>query len=102
MTIDRERVLSVLRAKRAEIEERFGLRMVGIIGSVARGEAGPESDVDVIVDVVPTRAPSLFKVFDAEAELKEAIGVGLPVEFVFREALRPTMRARMERELVSI
>ena len=102
MTVDRDRVLSVLREKQADIEERYGLRMVGIIGSVARGEATPESDVDVIVDVIPTRAPSLFKVFDAEAELKEAIGVGLPVEFVFREALRPTMRARMERELVSI
>jgi predicted nucleotidyltransferase len=102
MTVDRERVLSVLREKQADIEERYGLRMLGIIGSVARGEATADSDVDVMVDVVPARAPSLFKLFDAEAELKEAIGVGLPVEFVFREALRPTMRSRMERELVSI
>jgi len=100
MTVDREAVLAALRAKRAEIEERYGLRMVGIVGSVARGEAGPESDVDVIVDII--RAPSLFQISDAETELKEAVGLGLPVEFIFRESTRPSGRALMERDLIPL
>ena len=100
MTVDRERVLEVLRAQRARIEQSYGMRMIGIVGSVARGEAGEESDIDVIVDVVG--ASSLFKLFDAETELKDAVGIGLPVEFVFREALRPTMRARIERDLIPL
>ena len=99
-TVDQNRVLAVLREMRDDIEQRYGLRMIGIIGSVARGEAKDDSDIDVIVDVI--RAPSLFKMFDAESDLTDAVGVKLPVEFVFREALRPTMRARMERELVTL
>jgi predicted nucleotidyltransferase len=100
MTVDREHVLAKLREQREHIEQQYGMRMIGIIGSVARGEADAGSDIDVMVDVVG--AATLFKLFDAENELKNAVGVGLPVEFVFREALRPTMRARMERELIPL
>jgi uncharacterized protein len=100
LTVDRERVLAALRAKRQEIEERYGLRMVGIVGSVARGEAGPESDIDVMVDVI--RTPSLFKIARAERELQGAVGIGLPVQLVFREDLRPSRRARMERDFVPL
>ena len=100
MTIDRDRILEVLRSRREHIEHTYGLRMVGVVGSVARGEANEESDVDVFVDVVG--ASSLFRLFDAENELKDAVGIGMPVEFVFREALRPTMRARMERDLLPL
>lgn len=100
MKIDRDKVLAALRAKRDEIEERYGLRMVGVVGSVARGEAGPESDVDVMVDII--RTPSLFKIARAERELQGTVGVGLPVQFVFREDLRPSMRTLMERDFVPL
>jgi uncharacterized protein len=100
MSVDRERVLEALRAKREEIERVYGLRMVGIVGSVARGEATAESDIDVIVDIV--KAPSLFQIVRAESELKEAVGVGMPVEFVFREGMRPSGRALIERDLVPL
>jgi len=38
------------------IAERHGARNVRIFGSVARAEAGPESDVDVLVDLEPGRS----------------------------------------------
>ena len=98
MTIDREHVLATLREQREHIEREYGLRMIGIVGSVARGEATDASDIDVIVDVI--KAPSLFRLFDAEEEMKNAIGAGLPVEFVFRESMRPSGRRLIERDLV--
>jgi predicted nucleotidyltransferase len=98
MTIDRDKVLQTLRAKREHIEEQYGLRMIGIVGSVARGETKPDSDVDVFVDIV--RTPTLFEIAGAEIELGDEVGV--PVEFVFREDIRPSMRARMERDLIEL
>jgi predicted nucleotidyltransferase len=98
VTVDRDRILSVLREKQAEIENRYGMRMIGIIGSVARGEARSDSDVDVFVDIV--RTPTLLEIAGAELELQDEIG--LPFDFVFREGLKPTTRARMERDLVLI
>ena len=100
MTVDRDKVMAVLRAKRDEIEQRYGLRMIGIVGSVARGDAGPESDIDVFVDII--RTPSLFEIARAEREIGRAADLELPIEFVFREDLRPSVRARMERDLVAI
>ena len=98
MTVDRDKVLKALRAKREEIERRYGLRMVGIVGSVARGEATEESDIDVIADI--TGRPTLFSLSRAERELEQAVGVGLPVEIVLREDMRPSGRKLIERDLL--
>jgi predicted nucleotidyltransferase len=100
MKIDRERVLQKLREQREHIEKQYGLRMIGIVGSVARGEATDMSDVDVVVDV--TGDPSLFSLSRAERHLQEAIGIGLPVELVLREGMRPASREYMERDLVPL
>ena len=100
MTVDREHVLAKLREQREHIEREYGLRMIGIVGSVARGEATAESDIDVIVDV--TGRPTLFSLNRAEWDLAEAVGLGLPVELVLREGMRPASREFIERDLVAI
>ena len=56
--IDSVLTLETLRARRREIlrvAERRGARNVRVFGSVARGEAGAESDVDFLVDMDPGR-----------------------------------------------
>ena len=98
MTVDRDKVLTALRAKREEIERRYGLRMIGIVGSVARGEATEESDIDIVADI--TGRPTLFSLSRAERELEQAVGVGLPVEIVLREDMRPSGRELIERDLL--
>jgi predicted nucleotidyltransferase len=98
MTIDREHVLAKLREQREHIERTYGLRMVGLVGSVARGEATEASDIDVMV--VVTGRPTLFSLQDAEEELEKAVGVGLAVELVIGEGMRPSGRKLIERDLV--
>jgi predicted nucleotidyltransferase len=100
MTIDREHVLKKLREQRDHIEREYGLRMIGLVGSVARGEATEKSDIDVWVDML--RTPSLFQIAGAESEVSDALGTGHRVEFVLRENLRPALRERMARDLVQI
>jgi hypothetical protein len=100
MRVDRDKVLAALRAKRDEVERRYGVRMIGIVGSVARGEATSVSDVDVIADVVGT--PSLFDLSHAEWDLEEAVGLGLPVELVLRKGMRPVFREHIERDLLPL
>lgn len=43
------KILEVLRANRSRIAELGALRP-GVFGSVARGDAGPDSDVDLLVE----------------------------------------------------
>lgn len=47
--MQREEVLKILRDHRADLDA-LGVRHLSLFGSVARGDAGPESDVDVLVE----------------------------------------------------
>ena len=42
-------VLTLLRQHESILEERFGVKRIGVFGSFVRGEERPESDVDVLV-----------------------------------------------------
>ncbi len=59
MTMTLDKALEILRANEAMLRER-GVVHAAVFGSVARGEAGPQSDVDVLVDIDPERRISLF------------------------------------------
>jgi len=51
-----DEVLKVKREEILRIAAQHGARNVRIFGSVARGQAGPNSDVDVLVDLEPGRS----------------------------------------------
>jgi predicted nucleotidyltransferase len=72
--------------------ERHGMSNVRVFGSVARGEDGPESDVDLLVDLGPE--VGLFDLGRAEVEL-EAI-LGREVDVVPARMLRPRVATTVE------
>ncbi len=76
----------------------YGVRNLRVFGSVARGQDGPDSDVDLLVDLPP--GLSLFGLGRVRADL-EAI-VGTRVDLVPALDLKPGVRRRVERELVAL
>jgi len=61
---------AVSRSKLAVLCRRYHVRRLGLFGSTARGEAVPESDVDLLIEFEPGKAPSLW----AEPEMRAAFG----------------------------
>ncbi len=90
-TTHSDNVVARLRALRGEVEARYPIRLIGIFGSVARGDAGPDSDVDLLVEARP--GLSLFKLGAVQAVIEEALG--RPVDIVFESALKPALRDRI-------
>lgn len=80
------------------IAAQYGARNVRIFGSVARGEARPDSDLDVLVDVEPGR--SLFDLGGLLMELQDLLGCR--VDVVTEQGLRPRLRERVLREAVPL
>ncbi len=79
---------------------RQGLSGLYLFGSVARDEAGEESDVDVAF-TVPDGVP--FSLFDQAGilnDLSEKLGV--KVDFVELRAFRPRIRARVQADMVQV
>ena len=95
--------LNDLRARREEILQiasAHGARNVRIFGSVARGEAGPESDVDFLVDVETDCRG--FEFFGLIEDLRRALEdlLGCPVDVA--EAVQGHARTNVERDLVPL
>jgi hypothetical protein len=75
-----------------------GASNVRVFGSVARGEAGPESDVDLLVDL--ERGRSLLDHAALKVELEELLN--LPVDVATERGLKPTVRAHILQEAVPL
>jgi predicted nucleotidyltransferase len=90
--------LTELRARRSEIlrvvSMHGGKPGVLVFGSVARGEAGPDSDLDLIVELAPDR--SLFDRVRMVQELEDLLGAR--VETVSPRAIHPVLRERIYAE----
>jgi predicted nucleotidyltransferase len=70
----------------------LGVQRLALFGSVLRGEAGPDSDVDVLVQFSP--GAKTFEHFLALSDLLEEL-LGKPVELVTTEALSPFIGPRI-------
>jgi hypothetical protein len=69
--------------------EALGVARLALFGSVVRGEAGPDSDVDVLVDI--PEPSGLSQLADIRHVIEEA--VGRPVDLGTVAALKPQVRA---------
>ncbi|EXI67764.1 MAG: putative nucleotidyltransferase [Candidatus Accumulibacter adjunctus] len=91
--------METLQAKREHIlrlAERWGARHVRVFGSVARGDAGPQSDVDFVVNFEPDR--SLLDHGGLLMDLQDLLGC--EVDVVDDDAMRPRFRDRVLKEAV--
>jgi predicted nucleotidyltransferase len=78
--------------------ERHGARNVRIFGSVARGDARPDSDIDLLVEMAPAHSP--FFPGGLIADLQDMLG--RPVHVVTERALHQVIRERVVREAVAL
>jgi uncharacterized protein len=83
-----------IKAHRAELAQ-VGVRRLGVYGSVARGEAGPDSDIDVLVEF--DQIPDLYEFAALRDRLVEILG--RPVDLTTPQALKPRLRARIRHEV---
>jgi predicted nucleotidyltransferase len=83
----RDSVLEILEVNRDGLKS-YGVDSISLFGSVARGDAGPRSDVDLLVDV--DDEVTLFGLSRLKHYLEDLLG--MPVDLVTLDALRPQTR----------
>jgi uncharacterized protein len=91
----RDSVLEILEINRDDLKS-YGVESISLFGSVARGEAGPRSDVDLLVDV--DDEVTLFGLSRLKHHLEDLLG--MPVDLVTTDALRPQMRSSILAEAI--
>ncbi len=93
--MSREEVLQKLGAHRDELHA-MGVRSLSIFGSVARNEAGPQSDVDLLVDF--NHPVGYFHLFDVQKRIESLLKCR--VDLVTKGGLHPETRERILAEAV--
>lgn len=91
-------ILDQLRILLPELRQRYAVDTLEVFGSRVRGEASPQSDLDLLVTFRQT--PGLLKLIALENEISDRLGVR--VDLVMRTALKPRFRERVLRAAVAV
>jgi uncharacterized protein len=75
----------------AQVCRARGVRKVLLFGSRVRGDARPDSDVDLIVDYNPASGMTMFKFMDLEEELARLFH-GLKVDVISSRGISPYIK----------
>ena len=94
--LSRDYILSLLKVYYSCNKEKYGIRRIGLFGSFARDEAGPESDVDILISL---ERPNLFTYGIITQHLETVFG--RHVDLISETAvLKESFRERVEKEVI--
>ncbi|OGE77977.1 MAG: hypothetical protein A2751_01740 [Candidatus Doudnabacteria bacterium RIFCSPHIGHO2_01_FULL_46_14] len=93
--------LEEIKKRAIPILKKNDVEFAGIFGSYARGEAGPDSDVDLIVRFGKSaNEKSLLDIIHLENELTDAFGT--KTDLATEDELHPMIKPQVEKDLVPI
>jgi predicted nucleotidyltransferase len=93
--MNREQVIATLRTHEPELRRR-GVLHAALFGSVARGDARPGSDIDILIEIAPDVPIDLFEYVGITHYLSDLFPGR--VDVVNRKRLKPLVRPNAERE----
>lgn len=95
--MDKERILAILRKHAPELQAA-GLVHLRVFGSVARGEASPQSDVDLLADFDRSKRLTLVTIGRLESHLGDLLGA--KVDLSSPDWMRQPVRTRVLNDAV--
>jgi predicted nucleotidyltransferase len=90
-----EQVIATLRTHEPELRQA-GVRHLSLFGSVARGDAAPDSDVDLAVEFDPDAKMDLIRMIALERRIGETLG--RTVELLPEPVENPRLQSAIERD----
>jgi uncharacterized protein len=94
-----QRVVQQIKATEPELRRR-GVAHLSLFGSLARGEARTDSDIDIAVEIEAGRPFSLIRLEDTRLMLEDLLGQ--PVDLGEVESFRPAALAAFRKDGVQV
>ncbi len=90
-----ERIEKILKRQKPILRKKYKIKELGIFGSYIRGDYKKGSDLDLLVDF--SEIPGLFKFVEIGDYLSDIAGV--KVDLVMRDALKPSLKKYIIKEV---
>jgi len=97
MNNSKEKIIEALKADREKVKS-FGVKMLALFGSVARGEADSDSDVDILVEFEGSTTYDRY--INLKFHLEELLE--RKVDLVTKKSLKPRVKSAIEAELLNV
>ena len=95
-TLNLDAALAILQKRKTEFSRAYGVTAIGIFGSLVRGEARPDSDVDIVVKM---KKPDLFFMVHIKESLEHDLHCQVDI-VRYRGRMNPFLKSRIEREAI--
>ena len=95
--ISRNEIINLLKAEKSYLGREFGVASLSLFGSIARGEAVADSDVDILVTFVKT--PGIFGFLELKEYLENLLQCS--VDLVTKNALKKQFREQILAEALN-
>ena len=92
-----DEIKRLLKKYEKEMEEKYGVRKIGVFGSYVRGDQKEGSDIDILVEFYPEAEMDLIKFVELEEFLSNLLGI--KVDLVMKSALKPRIGKRILKEV---
>jgi len=93
-----QEIKEILQKHKKEIKEKYKVKKMGIFGSYVKGEQQENSDLDILVEF--ENSIGLLKFIELENYLSEIIGI--KVDLVMKDALKPRIGKHILEEVINI
>lgn len=85
---------------RVDLIQKYGIKSLAVFGSMVRGEADRNSDIDLLVEFIPNTHIGLLRFLELRDELSDLLG--RRVDLVTRDALHPALSRKILEEAVDV
>jgi uncharacterized protein len=97
-TLSLEKILEILRKQIPMLAERYSVETLEVFGSYVRSEQKKDSDLDILITF--KEVPSLLTFIAIENYLSDLLGV--KVDLVMKDSLKPKIGKRILREAIPV
>lgn len=95
---NKDQIIILLQEYKKKQADKFGVTKIGIFGSIARGTANEDSDIDIVVEL---SRRNLLNRIGLKISLEDFLG--MPVDVVaYRETLSPLLKERISKDAIYV
>jgi uncharacterized protein len=94
--MSRKDIIEILSDYKSEVASQYHILTIGIFGSVARGDSGDHSDIDIVIRIAE---PDFFMLAGIKQDLEKRLNKSIDI-VAYTDSMNPFLKNRIDHEAV--